>query len=284
MPHKTLIDTQTLADHLDEPEWIIFDCRFSLTDPEAGRKAYAEGHIPGARYAHLNDDLSSPVTPASGRHPLPSPKTLAEKLGRWGVDRKKQVIAYDENGGAFAARLWWLLRWLGHEAVAVLDGDLRKWRRENRPISDREPPPKPASFQPTISSQSWVDSAEMEQIVAHGTHTILDARAKERFSGAVEPLDKRAGHIPGARNAPFQDNLDADGRFLTADTLRARFERYLSDMPPTQIVHMCGSGVTACHNLLAMEHAGLAGARLYPGSWSEWIADSAHLVAQGENP
>lgn len=283
MQFTALINTETLAHHLDDTDWVIFDCRFVLTDPDAGRDGYAAGHLPGARYAHLNEDLSSPISKTTGRHPLPSPNTLAEKLGRWGVDRTKQVVVYDDAGGAIAGRLWWLLRWLGHEAAAVLDGDLRKWRREARPMSAGEPQIKTTSFQPTINSALWVDTAEIEQIVARGAGTILDARAEERFLGAIEPLDKVAGHIPGAINAPFQGNLNADGQFLPATVLRARFENYLNGVPPDQVVNMCGSGVTACHNLLAMEHAGFIGARLYPGSWSEWINDPSHPISRGDD-
>jgi thiosulfate/3-mercaptopyruvate sulfurtransferase len=283
MSYTTLVNTQTLANHLDDPSWVKLDCRFSLGDPGAGRRAYTIEHIPGARYAHLDEDLSSPVSETTGRHPLPSPNTLAEKLGCWGVDRSKQLIVYDDAGGAIAGRLWWLLRWLGHESVAVLDGDFRKWRREARPMISDESPLETKAFHPGINPDLWVDTAEIERIVAGEEGKIIDARSEERFAGAVEPLDKAAGHIPGAINVPFLGNLRTDGQFLSAAELRARFENYLKGVAPAQVVQMCGSGVTACHNLLAMEHAGLSGARLYPGSWSEWINDPEHPVARGTN-
>lgn len=281
MTFTTLLDTATLAAHLPDPGWVVFDCRFDLTDTDAGRRDYAAEHIPGALYAHLNEDLSSPITRHSGRHPLPSPALLAEKLGRWGVDKHKQVAVYDEASGAIAARLWWLLRWLGHDAVAVLDGGLRKWALEGKPLTDNQPQAEPTQFHPVIDDGVWVDTAYVEQVVAAGGALMLDARAPERFRGEVEPLDKLPGHIPGARNAPFTGNLESSGIFRAPTALRARFEKYLSEASPNQVVHMCGSGVTACHNILAMEHAGLRGAKLYAGSWSEWIASADRPIAKG---
>lgn len=280
MPFATLVDTATLGAHLSDPAWVVFDCRFDLTDTDAGRRDYAAGHIPGARYAHLNEDLSSPVTPHSGRHPLPSPAMLAEKLGRCGVDKCSQVIAYDEGSGAMAARMWWLLRWLGHDAIAVLDGGLQKWTLEGRPLTDSTPNLEPTQFHPVVVDESWVDTAYVARVVEAGGALILDARAPERFRGEFEPLDKLAGHIPGARNAPFTDNLESDGRFRSPAALRAHFEQYQREVPLNQTIHMCGSGVTACHNILAMTHAGLRGATLYPGSWSEWITNPERAIAQ----
>lgn len=280
-PSTTLVSAQTLARHLDDPAWVVVDCRFSLADPSAGERAYAEGHIPGARYAHLDRDLSSHITPTSGRHPLPDPPGLAARLGAWGIDSRTQVVAYDDAGGAFAARLWWLLRWLGHGAAAVLDGGIAAWTAAGGPLQSAAPTPRARSFQPRLQAGAWLDAAAVAAGLAEGTLRLVDARTQERFRGEVEPIDPVAGHVPGAINRPFQRNLAADGRFRPADELRAELEAAAGGGAPEAVVHMCGSGVTACHNLLAMEHAGLAGSRLYAGSWSEWIRDPARPVARG---
>ena len=211
----TLVDTETLSRHLDDPRWVVVDCRFILTNPEAGRRAYAAGHIRGARYAHLNEDLSSPVTPGSGRHPLPYPNMLAEKLGRWGIDKTSQVVVYDDSFGAMAARLWWLLRWLGHEAVAVLDAGFPKWLREKRPITNELPRIQPAQFHPTINNTMWVDADRVMEMTRAKDGLVIDVRADERFRGEVELLDKVAGHIPGATNMPYEDNLDFTPPFIS---------------------------------------------------------------------
>lgn len=279
--HRVLVDTAALAAQLHEPDWVVVDCRFALTDPEAGRRAYAQGHIPGARYAHLDQDLSSPITPESGRHPLPDPGVLARKLGAWGIDERKQVIAYDDGPGAFASRLWWLLRWLGHQAVAVLDGGFAKWCREGRPLSTEAPTPAASVFHPRVLDGLWVSTALVERAVAASDHLLIDARAGERFRGEVEPIDSVAGHIPGARNRPASANLGDDGCMLAPQTLREQFLALLQGSPPAAVISTCGSGVTACHNLLAMEHAGLGGARLYAGSWSEWVRNARRPVATG---
>lgn len=278
----TLVDTETLSRHLDNPRWVVVDCRFVLTDPEAGRRAYVAGHIPGARYAHLNEDLSSPITPTSGRHPLPSPNTLAEKLGRWGIDNKCQVVVYDDSFGAMAARLWWLLRWLGHEAVAVLDAGYQKWLQEKRLVTTELSEIKATQFHPTINNALWVDADQVLEMTRVKNGLLIDARAEERFRGELEPLDKVAGHIPGASNVPYEDNLDISSEFMSDEALREHYQAVLNNVPPEKVVHMCGSGVTACHSILAMEHAGLAGAKLYAGSWSEWITDPKRPVAKGE--
>jgi thiosulfate/3-mercaptopyruvate sulfurtransferase len=276
----TVVDSATLAAHLADPDWVVFDCRFDLSKPDAGQRAYAEVHIPGARYAHLDNDLSSPITATSGRHPLPDAQLLAEKLGRWGVGRRTQVVAYDGGAGAVAARLWWLLRWLGHSAVAVLDGGLSNWQREQRPLTSSAPAITPAVFEATIDQSLWVPTSIVEQLRTQDSHLVLDARSAPRFKGAVEPIDKVAGHIPGAVNRPFDNNVDAQGCFLGRDLLRRQFQELLQGRGPAQVINMCGSGVTACHNILAMERAGLSGAKLYPGSWSEWIRDSRRPVTK----
>jgi thiosulfate/3-mercaptopyruvate sulfurtransferase len=278
----TLVNTETLSRHLDDPRWVVVDCRFVLTDPDAGRRAYVAGHIPGARYAHLDNDLCSPITPASGRHPLPFPRVLAEKLGRWGIDKSSQVVVYDDTFGAMAARLWWLLRWLGHEAVALLDGGYPKWQREGRPVTPELPMIQATQFHPTVNNAMWVDADYVAQMHERKDSVLIDARADVRFRGDVEPLDKVAGHIPGAINIPYEDNLDFSGEFMSDEALRELYLAAINDVAPDQVVQMCGSGVTACHNILAMEHAGLVGSKLYAGSWSEWITDASHPVAKGE--
>lgn len=283
MSYETLIDTQTLYDHLHDPNWVVVDCRFNLADPEAGRRAYHEGHIPGARYAHLDEDLSGPVTPMSGRHPLPDPERLVQTLGDWGINNVTQVVAYDDAGGAIAARLWWLLRWLGHRACAVLDGGLPAWRGQDLPLSRETPAPHPTVFSVLHEDAlSWVDSDYLLADRVTGDSLIIDARAPARYRGEQEPIDAVAGHIPGAVNLPLEGNLDSDGRFIDPLALRERFAAVLGERSAASVVHMCGSGVTACHNLLAMETAGLAGSRLYAGSWSEWIRDPSRSVAAGE--
>lgn len=282
MKYTTIIAPSELTPHLDDPRWVIFDCRFTLTDTEAGRNAYQRAHIPGARYAHLDDDLAGEVTPSTGRHPLPDPAVLAEKLGSWGVDDSKQVVVYDDSFGAMASRMWWLLRWLGHDAVALLDGGLPRWVREGGAMTAELPAIEPSVFNARPDSTMWVDSSRVEQAMNNGS-VILDARAEERFAGDIEPLDKVAGHVPGAINLPFEDNLDLGGGFLSPEELRELYRDATGSKPPSEIIHMCGSGVTACHNLLAMEVAGLGGAKLYPGSWSEWITVESRPVALGED-
>lgn len=278
---RTLIDPQTLAAHLHDADWVVCDCRFKLSDAHAGRRAYAQAHIPGARYVHLNEDLAGPVTASTGRHPLPDPAKLAQALGQWGIDRNTQVVAYDDSFGSMAARLWWLLRWLGHDAVAVLDGGLPVWQRERLPLEAELPLVTPRVFTSAPRDDLWLNADAVAQALARGDHKLLDARAEERFRGEVEPFDKVAGHVPGAINAPFEDNLDFGGGLLSAAELANQYRALLGATAPTHTIHMCGSGVTACHNVLAMEHAGLSGAKLYAGSWSEWITDNRRPVATG---
>jgi thiosulfate/3-mercaptopyruvate sulfurtransferase len=257
---------------------VLLDCSFELSDPGAGEQAHAQGHLPGARYVHLDRDLSGPKSGTNGRHPLPARPVLAERAGAWGIAPGVQVVCYDAQGMPYAARAWWLLRWLGHEAVAVLDGGLPAWRAAGGEVTSaapattpQEPYPAKAAALPTVDAASLLGDL--------GRRPIVDARAGERFRGEVEPLDAVAGHIPGAHNRFFKDNLQADGRFKSAQALRAEFDALGFD--PGRAVHQCGSGVTACHNLLAMEHVGLCGSALYPGSWSEWCADPSRPVARG---
>jgi thiosulfate/3-mercaptopyruvate sulfurtransferase len=279
---NTIVSTEDLAAHLDDPNWVVFDCRFTLTDPAAGREAYAKGHIPGARYVHLDDDMSAPVGEATGRHPLPDPKVLTEKLCSWGVGVNKQVVVYDDSFGAMAVRLWWMMRWLGHPGVALLDGGYPKWTREKRPVTAAVPEMHKAACACLPEPNQIVAAGEVLRASETGEQLILDARPDRRYSGEFEPLDPVAGHVPGALNRPFEDNLDLDGTFLPPEALREEYQALLKGRAPWQVIHMCGSGVTACHNILAMEIAGLPGSRLYPGSWSEWITDPSRPVATGE--
>ena len=258
---------------------LIIDCSFDLADPDAGERAFAQGHLPGAIHAHLDRDLAGAKTGRNGRHPLPTRADWATTLARLGVTPARAVVVYDAQGGMYAARAWWMLRWVGHGAVSVLDGGLGAWTAAGgtletggvAPIAATAPYPGGASLVATVDGDALLKSL--------GRVTLLDARAGERYRGEVEPLDARAGHIPGARSRFFKDNLDAQGRFRPATELRAAFTAF--GAVPAQMVHQCGSGVTACHNLLAMEVAGLPGSALYPGSWSEWSSDPTRPVAVG---
>ncbi len=282
---STLIAPEKLNAHLDDPDWAIIDCRFELARPAWGAGAYAAGHIPNAQYADLDGDLSGAAGPRTGRHPLPAVAELAATFGRLGIDAGVQVIAYDQGNGMFAARLWWLLRWLGHGAVAVLDGGLQAWEHAGLPLSTRVVSRAVRRFEPRAALSEPLGTAAIEGLVAGGElgrgRRLVDARAADRFAGENETLDPVAGHVPGAVNHPFAGNLGADGRFLAPQLLRERWLRTLGATPPAQAISMCGSGVTACHNLLALEVAGLHGAALYAGSWSEWIRDPQHPVAKG---
>lgn len=277
--HTTLVSAATLADHLQDAHWLIVDCRFDLAQPAAGEAAYRAGHIPGAVYAHLDRDLSSPITLHSGRHPLPDPERFAATLSAWGVTAETQVIAYDADNGMYASRLWWLLRWVGHRAVAVLDGGLKAWTAAGLPTDTEIPARTPSKFQARPDRDMWLTSEEVQERVQQPDWRLLDARAPERFAGRVEPLDTAAGHVPGARNHPFSTNLTSDARFSAPEELRRRYEASQAGVADDHTIVMCGSGVTACHLLLAMEVAGKPGARLYAGSWSEWIRNPSRSVA-----
>lgn len=280
MAYTTLISPQDLNLHLHRSDWIIVDCRFDLAQPEWGFRSYQENHIPGAVYADLDRDLSAPRTPQTGRHPLPSTTEFLKRLCRWGIDPNKQVVVYDTVGGAFAARLWWMLRLYHHEAVAVLDGGFDHWVRLGYPTESgihTNPPTVKINTQPDLH---WVvTTAEIEQHIRQPRFLLIDARAPERYRGETEPIDPVAGHIPGAVNRFHQNNLNPDGTFKSPDRLRQEFTDLLQGTPPDDVVVYCGSGVTSCHHLLAMEIAGLRGARLYVGSWSEWIRDPSHPIA-----
>jgi thiosulfate/3-mercaptopyruvate sulfurtransferase len=282
MQYKTLIDAQSLARLIGRAGVVIVDCRFDLAAPEAGREAFVAGHVPTAVHADLNRDLSARIEPHTGRHPLPERAEFARTLGGFGIDRQTQVIAYDAANGMFAARLWWMLRWLGHAGVAVLDGGFAAWKAHGGAVqSGPAPAATPRQFTPGAALESLRTSAEVAAALASGGHLIVDARAPERFSGAVEPLDPVAGHVPTAINAPFAANLGADGGFLPPQELRARWLARLGTHPPERVIAMCGSGVSACHDLLALAAAGLPGAALYAGSWSEWIRDPSRPTATG---
>jgi thiosulfate/3-mercaptopyruvate sulfurtransferase len=264
---------------------LVLDCSFELSDIGAGRRAYDEGHIPGAHYVHLEDTLSGPKTGRNGRHPLPPAQDFVGAMAALGASRHTQVVAYDNAGGMYASRLWWLMRWVGHEAVAVLDGGLAAWQQAGLPVT-REAPPTPVagdlSMRPSLTST--VDYDTVRANVGTSARLVVDARAPDRYRGENETIDPVGGHIPGARNRLFRDNLDGTGAFKSAATLREEFRAVLDGRQPAELVSQCGSGVTACHNLLALEIAGLPGAALYPGSWSEWCAQPGARIATGAAP
>ena len=282
---KTLITAADLAAHIDDPNWIVVDCRHDLMNLSAGREGYAIGHLPNAIFGDMETELSGSKYGTDGafrgRHPLPEKEALAALLRGWGVNDDSQVVAYDAHGGMYAARLWWMLRWLGHEAVAVLDGGMAAWQSLGKPLTTDMPARAPgrvtirAPFVPTVSVLEVMENLDK------GERVVIDARAQDRFRGENETIDPVGGHIPGARNRFFKDNLQADGRFKSPEQLREDFSKVIGD--PAKAVMQCGSGVTACHNLLALEVAGMPGAALYPGSWSEWVGDASRPVAKGSD-
>ncbi|HET9736162.1 MAG TPA: sulfurtransferase [Burkholderiales bacterium] len=265
---NALVSTEELARH---PEWRVFDCRNDLSKPELGEQQYGASHIPGAAFAHLDRDLSAPKNGRNGRHPLPEPKAFMAWLGRQGLKPADTIVCYDGGGGAMAARLWWMLRWVGHDAVAVLDGGFAKWVKEGRPVTSAAPELPATTYSGQVRAQMAVDAAHVAQNL--GKEPILDARAPARWRGEAEPIDPEAGRIPGSLNRFNSGNLMPEGVHKPAAQLRAEFEAVLAGRNPAAVVHSCGSGVAACHNILAMEVAGLQGGKLYAGSWSEWIAD-----------
>jgi len=275
-----LLSTTELASHLSDAGWRIADCRFELGKPEAGRTAYAAGHIPGAVFVDLERDLSAAIGPATGRHPLPRIDEFAETLGRLGIGNDTEVVCYDGGSGAFAARLWWMLRWVGHDAVSVLDGGLAAWTAEGRTLSTVEPSSGTVHFTPRPRPEMALDTADVERALARGD-VLVDVRGAERYAGVTEPIDAVAGHVPGAVNLPYTQNLDASGRFRGREELAALWRERTAAGAGRAPICMCGSGVTACQGLLALEAAGVPGGRLYAGSWSEWIRDPARPVARG---
>lgn len=282
MSMARLLTAEQLSARLGQPNLVLLDCRFALEDPGYGQRVYREGHVPGALQADLERDFSAPVMAGrSGRHPLPSPAQLLDRLRAWGVSADSEVVLYDDGPGAFAARGWWLLLWLGkREGVFLLDGGLKAWREAGFELDQQVPQPRPGDFDGQPDPHLVIDTETLHASLGEPDWTLLDARALPRFRGEVEPIDPVAGHIPGARCAPFTENLDANGRFLPAEQLRQRFSSLLGGRVPEHLVAYCGSGVTACHNLFALCLAGYPLAPLYAGSWSEWITDPARPVAR----
>ena len=271
--YTTIVSPAEVLSHLTDPAWAVIDCRFDLKNQAWGEQVYTEGHIPGAVYAHMDRDLAVPKTANTGRHPLPPVEQLAAGFSAWGISSNTQVVVYDQAGGAFAARLWWMLRYLGHNAVAVLDGGMPAWQRAGYPLAQGIETRAPANFTAHPHPEMLVTSQEVAAHLNDPAYRLVDARAGERFRGEVEPIDPVAGHIPGALNRFHGENLAPTGQFLAAETLRQQFVTLLGDTSPANTIVYCGSGVTSCHHLIALELAGLPGARLYLGSWSEWITD-----------
>lgn len=284
LPQILFSAEQLLESLAQKPAPVLLDARFDLADPDAGQRAYLANHIPGAHYAHLDRDLSGTKTGHNGRHPLPAFGSFCQTAAGWGVGPSSQVVIYDAQGSMFAARAFWMLRQIGVRSVAVLDGGLQAWLAINGPLHQAVPPPSDAAW-PEQSAAGWHNIVQVQELASVVTERfLLDARIPERYRGDVEPLDAVAGHIPGAHNRFFKLNLRDDGRFKPASTLKTEFNTLLGATPPQDVIHQCGSGVTACHNLLAMEVAGLTGSRLYPGSWSEWCSDPLRPVVRGSQP
>ena len=284
MPLAQLISPQQLAERQQSTGWVILDCRFALEDPDYGRCSYAEGHIEGAQYADLERHLSGPVTKGvTGRHPLPAADTLTRQLRAWGISAETDVVLYDDGPGAYAARAWWLLAWLGkRDGVFILDGGLKAWHAAGFPLSLDAPVVEPGTFAGTPDHRLLLDAEHLQKRLGQPGLTLIDARAQPRFRGEVEPIDPIAGHIPGAQCAAFSENLGSDGRFLPAEQLKQRFAAQLQGRPAQELVAYCGSGVTACHNLFALSLAGYPSGKLYAGSWSEWITDPQREIATGD--
>lgn len=279
MSYTTLVDVATLQAHLDDPNWLVIDVRHQLSDTGYGERAYAAGHVPGALFLHCDRDLSGPMTGCNGRHPLPDVQKLVQRFAAMGVGSATQVVVYDDAQGMIAGRLWWLLRWLGHDAVALLDGGLQAWQAAGGVLTDWLPTPMPRVFAAS-PRELQVDAGYVQERIETAHMLLVDARGPDRFRGENETIDPVGGHIPGAVNRFFKDNLQADGRFKPAAQLRAEWLALLAGSPPDQVIHQCGSGVSACLNIVAMEIAGLPGSRLYAGSWSEWCADPGRPVAR----
>jgi thiosulfate/3-mercaptopyruvate sulfurtransferase len=278
--HKTLIAPSVLASHLNDPSWVVIDCRFDLTNPAKGEELYRAGHIPGARYAHLDRQLSGEKTGTNGRHPLPEPEALIKTFGDLGIAPHCQVIAYDADNGMYAARLWWMLRWMGHDSVAVLDGGLARWQQDGHKLRSGVETTPAVTFKGSPRPGWRLTADEIAAGLGKPGRLLVDARSNERFRGIGETLDKVGGHIPGATNYFFGQNLAEDKSFKPVNELKKQWAEVLRGEDPKNVVMYCGSGVTACHNLLALEHAGIQGAKIFPGSWSEWSADPSRPIVK----
>ena len=283
MPFTPLISTDELAQHLADSNWAVVDCRFDLANVAWGRQAYEAAHIPGAMYAHLDHDLSGPKTGSNGRHPLPDWESFQRTLGAWGISPTMQVVAYDQDIGVYASRLWWMLRYLGHTSVAVLDGGFAKWMREGRPVRAGIESRAAAVYAGKPNPALLLTAEEVAAHWANGQRLLIDARAPERYRGETEPLDRVAGHIPGAANYFYKGNVTAEGTLLAPEALREKFQELIGETPLEDVGHYCGSGVSAAHNILAMEVAGLSGTKLYAGSWSEWSSDPQRPVETADS-
>jgi len=283
MKFNTLISVDGLLKYLSHPNWKIVDCRFWLENPSKGQKDYLVSHIPGAFYADLDKNLSGPIVPGeTGRHPLPGIKEFSAFLGSLGIDNQTQVVAYDDRGGMIAARLWWLLNWLGHNQVAVLDGGFTKWIKVGAPVADEIPKAINKVFAPQVNPQMIITHNEILDRFGDSRYLLVDSRAPERYRGEMEPIDPVAGRIPGAVNYFWKDNLDSEDSFQLKDILRGRFSNLIGNITPQNVTYYCGSGVTSAHNVLAMFHAGLGMSKIYVGSWSHWIADNDRPILSGE--
>lgn len=280
MSFTTLVDVPTLRAHLDDPNWLVVDVRHQLADTAYGERVYGDSHIPGAVFLHCDRDLSGPMTGSNGRHPLPDRQTLAARCAAIGIGPQTQVVVYDDAQGMIAGRLWWLLRWLGHDRLALLDGGWQAWLASGAAVTEVQPSLLATTFT-AAAADGAVDATYVQERLETPHMHLIDARSPDRYRGENETIDPVGGHIPGAVNRFFRDNLQADGRFKPAAQLRAEWLAVLAGNTPTAVVHQCGSGVSACHNMLAMEIADLPGSRLYAGSWSEWCADRGRPVARG---
>jgi len=283
MIYTSIINVQDLAEHISDSNWVIVDCRFDLADPEAAKLRYNKSHLPKAVYAHLDEDLCGEIIPGlTGRHPLPIVEDFVERLSKWGITSGIQVVTYDDKGGALAAgRLWWMLRWLGHEAVAVLNGGWQHWVDKKLPIENGIMRRSPKTFTPSVRSNLIVNAKEVIEMTADPDSLVFDSRVLERYRGEYEPIDPIAGHIPGAKLASHPDVLNTDGLFLPRDTLNEHFSTLLGDVPVEKTAFYCGSGVTAVQNILGLHYSGLGEAKLYAGSWSEWITDPGRPIETG---
>ncbi|WP_455221031.1 sulfurtransferase [Kaarinaea lacus] len=282
MTYSSIISADLLQQHLNDANWRIVDCRFNLKAPDEGMSLYKMEHIPNAIYAHLDHDLSAPVSDTSGRHPLPDVETFKLKLGAWGIDTSKQVVVYDDAAGSYAARLWWMLRWLGHKSVAVLDGGFTLWKQQGLPTTNAIPHIEPATFVGQPNMDMLINSNALQEGLSKASICLIDVRDPQRYSGLEEPIDKVAGHIPGSINLPWKTNIADTGMYQSKAQLYDQYQKLLQDAAGKNVVFMCGSGVTACHSLVALEYIGISGAKLYPGSWSEWITDNSRPVATSE--